>query len=254
MQPDQVKELDDFVAALTWTTPSSPTSLLTSTATAPLSPTLAAIYGVSPGATTLPAGRAGLLTRVGMLATGTDDWHVVARGLTVLQKLLCQDIAPPAFSVAAAQQQAESMKVSNLDRITSVTQSAACTACHSHINPAGGARSDFDSIGRAVTVEKHYAGGQFDYQVPVVATADLSSLLGRPATVNGSVELSNLLATSPEFARCFADQYVRSALGRNDDSDLCLADDGASAITDGGTILDTMRAVLTSNELQIWRP
>jgi hypothetical protein len=254
VQPDSVKELDDFVNALTWTTPASPMALLTSNTTSPLSPSLAAIYGVAPGVTTLPAGRAGLLTRVGLLATGNDNWHVVARGLNVMRQLLCQDIAPPAFSVAAAQQQAESLKVSNIDRITTVTQPAACTGCHSHINPAGGARSDFDAIGREVTIEKHYAGGQFDFQVPVVATGDLSALLGRPAVVSGSVELSNLLATSPEFARCFADQYVRSALGRQDDSDLCLADDGASTIADGGTILDTMRAVLTSSELQIWRP
>jgi Protein of unknown function (DUF1592)/Protein of unknown function (DUF1588)/Protein of unknown function (DUF1595) len=253
VQPDSVKELDAFVTQLTWTAPASPSALLTSAATAPLPASLAAIYGVAPGVTTLPANRAGVLTRVGMLATGADDWHVVARGVSVLQKFLCRDIAPPPFSVAAAQQQAESLKVSNLDRLTTVTASAACSGCHRQINPLGGVRSDFDAIGRAVSLEKHYAGGQFDYQVPAVTSADLSPAFGRPATVDGSVALSAVLAASPEFASCFAQQYVHSVMGRAELSDQCLADDGAKVVVAGGTILDTMRAVLTSPELTIWK-
>ncbi len=253
VQPDSVTELDGFVTQLTWANPASPTALLTSAATSPLPASLAAIYGVAPGATTLPANRAGLLTRVGLLATGADDWHVVARGVSVLQKFLCAEIAPPPFSVAAAQQQAESLKTSNIERLNTVTTSAACSGCHQKINPLGGARGDFDAIGRAVSTEKHYAGGQFDYQVPVVTTGDLSHALGRAATVDGSVALSALLAASPEFASCFAQQYVRSVMGRVESSDQCLADDGTKVVIEGGTMLDTMRAVLTSPELAIWK-
>lgn len=246
-------ELDALLSELTWDAAAAPSALLTSRKTMALPANLAQIYGVPAGSRELPAGRAGILTRVGLLSTGSDNWHVVARGLTVAQKLLCKPILPPSFSVADAVRQAESLKVSNIDRINTVTQPVGCAGCHSTINPLGGAQSDFDALGRAVTIEKHYAGGALDYQVPVVARADLSGALGRPLVVEGTAALSLAVAESPEFVRCFSAQYVRYALGRSDASDACLATDAAIPGLLGGTILDIMRAAMTSPELILWR-
>ena len=250
-----IAELDSFVNDLTWSKKGTPAQLLTSTSTAPLTKSLAAIYGAQEGATTLPDTRSGLLTRVGMVASGGDDWHVVARGLGVVQKFLCKDIPPPPpnVNIADATEQAESLKVSNADRIKTVTSPVACGGCHGAINPLGTARADFDSVGRSVTSEKHFAGGVFDYEVPVVSSADLSVALGRQATANGSLDLSTLVAESPEYDSCFAAQYTRSVLGRNDASDGCVEDDAARTIFSGGSILDAMTAVMTSAELTLWR-
>jgi hypothetical protein len=253
VKEDAVTELDALFAALMLDTPSPASALLTSTQTQPVSAALAPIYGVAPGATTLPASRAGVLTRVGMLSTGGDDWHVVARGLTVAQKLLCRPISPPTFSVAAAAMQAESLKVSNAQRIASVTNSSACQGCHATINALGSARSDFDSLGREVTIEKHYAGGQLDFQVPVDASADLTKALGEAITVDGTQQLENALANDPEFQQCWATQFVRYTLGRNEASDACLAESGSTALLDGGTMLDAVRALYASPELTVWR-
>ena len=250
---DAIADVDGFVSELTWNEKAAPSALLTSRATAPLTATLAQLYGSTEGATTLPESRAGLLTRVGLLASGTDDWHVVSRGLMVAQRMLCKDIAPPAFNVADAAQKAAALKVSNADRIASVTSAAACAGCHSTINPLGSARSDFDALGRAVTIEKHFAGGAFDFEVPVVSKADLSVPLGHPASVDGSVGMSNLLAATPEFEQCFTTQLVRAAMGRADDSDECLSFDSAEAVAQGGSIIDAMGATFRSPDFQLWK-
>ncbi len=245
-------ELDGFVSDLTWNK-KTPADLLTSTATLALPASLAAVYGAAPGATALPGNRSGLLTRAGMLASGTDDWHVVARGLTVARKFLCKSIAQPTINTADAARKAEALKVSNLDRIKAVTSSADCAACHTTINPLGGARSDFDSIGRAVTVEKHFAGGMLDFEVPVVSASDLSVPLGRSASSSGSLDLSTLIASSPEYDSCFAQQYTQHVLGRDDESNGCVEENAVTAITNGGTILEAMTAAVTSADFMKWK-
>lgn len=253
VRADAVAELDGFVSEQLWAAQANPAALLTSRGTGGLTPTLAQLYGASAGDTTLPANRAGLLTRVGLLASGTDDWHVVARGLTVVQKLLCRDMTPPNINLADAAKQAEQLRVSNADRIAAVTAAPACAGCHRTINPLGSARSDFDAVGRAVTVEKHYAGGVFDFEVPVVSSADLTVPLGRAAQVDGSVALSGFIAESPEYAQCFATQFVRAAMGRADASDACLAADATTALAQGGSMLDAMRAAMTSPDFLLFR-
>ena len=248
-----IAELDAFVNEATWSKKGTPAQLLTSNSVAPLTKSLALIYGAQEGATTLPDTRAGLLTRVGMVASGGDDWHVVARGLAVVQKILCKDIPPPTINVADAIKQAESLKVSNVDRIKSVTSAAACAGCHTTINPLGSARSDLDAIGREVSVEKHFAGGVFDYQVPVVSSADLTVPLGREASAAGSLDLSTLISQTPEYDSCFAAQYTRSVLGRNDASDGCIEDEGARSIFAGASIVEAMTAMVTSPEFVLWK-
>ncbi len=246
-------ELDAFTAELTWKQKASPSALLVSRWAPPVPSSLAAVYGVAPGVSELPSNRAGLITRVGLLATGGDDWHVVARGLTVIQKLMCRTIGAPALDVSAAAKKAEALKVSNADRIASVTSSANCQGCHKTINPIGAARSDFDSIGRAVTVEKHFAGGVLDFEVPVVSSASMMEPLGTSSMASGSVDLSSYLAASPDFSACFSQQFVRHLMGRDDSSDACLSDDGAVTAFKGGSIIDTMKAVMTSPEFVVWR-
>ncbi|MFZ5444290.1 MAG: DUF1592 domain-containing protein, partial [Myxococcota bacterium] len=253
LQADATHELDAFIDDTLWAKRGTAADLLVSRATAPLPASLATIYAAPIGATTLPEARAGLLTRVGLLASGADDWHVVARGLTVLEKLLCRDMSPPNINVAAAIAQAESLKISNADRIAAVTAPTACAGCHQQINPLGAARSDFDALGRAVSVERHFAGGAFDFEVPVVARGDLSAVLAAGGTVDGSRELSRALATSPEYQRCFATQFVRASLGRADASDACLAFDGAAVLSQGGSMVDAMRAVVLSPEFKRWK-
>ncbi len=253
VQAASTKELDAFVTDLTWAQQAGPSALLTSRATTGLPASLAQIYGAAEGATALPATRAGVLTRVGMVASGTDDWHVVARGLAVVQKFLCKEIAPPNFSVTEAAKQAEALKASNVDRIKSVTSAAACAGCHTTINPLGSARSDLDAIGREVSVEKHFAGGVFDYQVPVVSSADLTVPLGREASAAGSLDLSTLISQTPEYDSCFAAQYTRSVLGRNDASDGCIEDEGARSIFAGASIVEAMTAMVTSPEFVLWK-
>jgi hypothetical protein len=246
-------ELDGFVSAQTWDVDGKPADLLTSRMTAPLPPTLAMVYGVSAGDSVVGEDRAGLLTRVGMLASGSDDWHVVARGLPLLTSMLCRDVAPPSIDTASALASVASLQVSNLDRMETVTAAPGCRTCHAKINPLGGARGDFDAIGRHVTVEKHYAGGVLQYQVPVSSHTDLSAVFSRSVETDGSVGLSQALASSTEFQSCFAVQFVRHALGRRDDSDGCLAENGAQAAVAGATLRQTVEAVLASNELTLWR-
>jgi hypothetical protein len=247
-------ELDAFVGALTFEQQGTAADLLTSRLSPALSAPLAQVYGTAQNAGTLGEDRAGLLTRVGLLASGSDDWHVVARGLPLLTSMLCRTIAPPTVNTAAALAQAASLQVSNYERMETVTAPSGCRTCHAKINPLGGARGDFDAIGRHVTSEKHYAGGVLQYEVPVDAQMDLSAVFNQPGlTTDGSVGLSQALAASDEFKACFAVQFVRHVLGRADDGDGCLAEDGAQQAAAGATLQQTVEAIMGSPELTLWR-
>lgn len=247
-----VTEVDDFVLHLSLDPQATPADLLTSRYLPTVPSTLSSLYGAT--GTELPAARAGLLTRVGLLASGVDSWSVVGRGVNVLERVLCAELAPPAnVDLGAAAKAAEALRVSFADRIKSVTTPAGCTGCHKSINPLGTARSDFDALGRSVTTEKHFAGGAFDYEVPVVADADLTALFGRELKVKGSVELSNAIAASPEYQACFGQQLTAKALGRNLDADGCVAEDAARVVREGGSITAALTAVLTSPDFLLWK-
>jgi hypothetical protein len=189
---------------------------LTELLTAPVTfvdATLASLYGVKApagagfGRVELdPKQRAGFLTQIGFLArSGETESDPILRGAFINQRLLCLDLAPPPDATANIAQPPPSART-NRQRVTAITSSAMCAACHhAVINPAGFAFENYDALGRYRTTE----GG-----APVDA-ADTYDFASGAKSFRDGIEFSRLLADSPEVHRCYAQGWFSYLEGRS---------------------------------------
>jgi hypothetical protein len=175
-------------------------------------PTLATLYGVK-----APAGagfarvdldprqRAGLLTQTAFLTRhGETESDPILRGAFINHVLLCKNLAPPPGVLDDVVDPPASART-NRERVAAVTSPAACSACHAaFINPAGFAFEHYDALGRYRTSE----GGQ-----PVNA-ADSYTFASGPRAFSNAIELSRLLADSPEVHECYASNWFAFLAGR----------------------------------------
>jgi hypothetical protein len=152
-----------------------------------------------------PKERAGLLTQTAFLTrTGETESDPILRGAFVNQVLLCLNLAPPPGVLENIVDPPASART-NRERVAAVTSPAACAACHAaYINPAGFAFEHYDALGRYRTTE----GGQ-----PVNA-ADAYTFASGPRDFANAIELSQLLADSPEVHACYARNWFSFLQGR----------------------------------------
>ena len=195
------------------------TALLTSPVSFP-SASLSKLYGTQASASGAQAKldseqRSGILTRVGFLALNgkggeSDPIH---RGIAVLEKLLCEHTPPPMPSIPPLAP--PSPTLSTRERNLEHQSNPSCAACHSRFEPLGYAFEHYDGLGRYRSRD----GGK-----AVNASADFTSADGEMFKFDNAVELSQLLARSPQVQRCAANQAFRFATGRMEDE----ADDSAT--------------------------
>lgn len=198
------KETTDFVSSILWGGDGSFTSLLTSPATS-ASGALAQLYGVT-GGSLEASQRSGLLTRAGFLTvTGAANGsHPVKRGIRIYRELLCKElIPPPGLEIPPAEP--ASAGGTTRDRFKRHEENQ-CAACHLQFDSLGFAFENFDGIGKYRTM---------DNNLPVDAAGTLT-LDGQMVSFNNGMELSAVLAKSEEVKKCFATQWVRYALDRNE--------------------------------------
>jgi hypothetical protein len=198
------KETTDFVASILWGGDGSFTSLLTSPASSASGP-LAQLYGAT-GTSLNTAQRSGLLTRAGFLSvTGAANGsHPVKRGIRIYRELLCKElIPPPGLEIPPAEP--ASAGGTTRDRFKRHEENQ-CAACHLQFDSLGFAFENYDGIGKYRTM---------DNNLPVDSTGTLT-LDGNPVSFANGMELSNVLAQSAEVKKCFATQWVRYALDRNE--------------------------------------
>lgn len=176
---------------------------------------LAKHYGVTDvkGAThakaTLPSGqRAGLLTQAAFLGahSGPSDAALVTpihRGQMVRQRLLCQSIPPPTVNV----QSRASSGTTTRERLNSHVADPACATCHTLMDDLGFAFENYDATGRWRTT---------DNGKPVDASGKITALDSGEPTFKNGIELTNVLANTPEVDECVASSLLRYGLGRLD--------------------------------------
>jgi hypothetical protein len=176
---------------------------------------LAAVYGVAGVTGTMhrkvaldPATRAGIVTQPGImaltsLATRTSPTH---RGKFVADQMLCIGIPAPPPDVPPFPTTIPPNTTTRQQQST-LTSNPSCAACHRLMDPTGFTVEGFDPIGRTRTTDN---GGAVD------TSANLGiSLNGQVgAAVNGPKELAQRLSTASETARCFAQQWLTFAVGR----------------------------------------
>jgi hypothetical protein len=175
----------------------------------------APVYGLTASSATMAKvsldrrQRAGILTMPGFLGTRAhaDSSAPVLRGISVVRSVMCGTIPPPPPDVPQLPPITDTSFTTTRDRVEKHVASGACPGCHTRINPLGYPFESYDGLGVYRTKENGY---DVDPAGAIVGTAASD----RP--VANAIELTTLLAESPEVQECFARQTFRYAFGRQE--------------------------------------
>jgi hypothetical protein len=177
---------------------------------------LATLYGVSgvTGTATQqvslnPMQRSGLLTQSGFLTlTGASDGsNPVKRGRRVYEGFLCGTLPPPPPNVPPPQP--ASAGGTTRQRFMQHDQQACAQGCHNVMDPIGYGFEHYDGLGAYRTV---------DNGLPVDSSGSIE-IDNVKKTFADAVELTNILATSPQVQGCMVMQMMRFALLRDNTTD-----------------------------------
>lgn len=224
--------------------------LLTSRTTF-VTPRLAELYGID--AATLdfdadgfarveldPAQRSGILTRSGFLAwKGTEQQpDSILRGVFVNRRFICQELGDPP-NEAQGQEVSQGESSTNRERVEALTGPNTCgSTCHGmFINPIGFAFENYGALGEFRELD---AGNEID------ASGSFPFDHGEQSYV-GAVELSEVLADSPQAHACFSRHWLEFVLAR----DLVLDDQALIDLMEqeslsGASIRDVLAVLLES--------
>ena len=154
-----------------------------------------------------PAHRRGFLSSLAFLTTHAqhDATSPVQRGLFVRTRLACDAFSSPPEAAAARPIDHSDTKRTTRQKFADHVNDPACRGCHVRIDPIGFGFESLDAIGRF---------RRFEFDLPVDDTGELDPGLGATGTFHGPAELSERLASSEVFRRCFVRQFMRFAEGR----------------------------------------
>jgi hypothetical protein len=153
-----------------------------------------------------PSQRAGMLTQIGFLSTHGEGNtpNSIMRGVNVAHRILCSDLPPPPMMVPALPPIEPGG--TNRDRVAKLTETAACSACHTNIiNPLGFAFEKLDGVGLYRSEENGIA-------IDATGTFNLD---GKKVSYDGAVELAQSLAASKQAHDCYARHWVEYLYGRD---------------------------------------
>ncbi|MET0390049.1 MAG: DUF1588 domain-containing protein [Polyangiales bacterium] len=169
---------------------------------------LAEIYGLSmrPGALTkaeLPDStkRLGFIGKPAFLALAAHNSETspTLRGKYIRERVLCQSIPAPPPNVVPVLGEPDPNAPTMRDRLRVHATDAACSGCHTLMDPLGLALEHFDPIGR-------YRKDDHGHALDVTGELDGTAF-------DGAVELAELLRDDPRTAECLVRQAYRYALG-----------------------------------------
>lgn len=214
------EETKRFISHVLWEDDGQLSTLLTASYSF-VNASLAELYGVSGGpsddATFVktdldPTQRAGVLTHGSFMSSYANPQFSspIKRGKWVRVRMLCQELPDPPANVPAPPP--PSPDVSTRERFQMHTDSAACSGCHVLIDGLGFGLENYDGIGKFRTMENG-------------AVVDATGRVNKSDVdeeYEGGVELAALLAKSGQARDCLPTQWLRYAMGREeDDEDTC---------------------------------
>ncbi|WP_433932293.1 DUF1592 domain-containing protein [Sorangium cellulosum] len=193
-----------------------------------VNPELASFYGLeAPGGNADQDGmtqvdltgsnRMGILTLGSVLSTHAHaaESSPVHRGKFVREQLLCQPLPPPPAGLDVKPPQPDPTK-STRERFAEHSNNEACGSCHSLIDGIGFGFEHFDGVGR-------YRDNDDGH--PVDASGNIVGAPSTSGTFDGTGELAQMLAQSPDAQACFTLQWLRFGFGAMDQSELsCMAE------------------------------
>ncbi|KYG65552.1 hypothetical protein AZI86_00280 [Bdellovibrio bacteriovorus] len=232
LNEDAVEEMLSFTDYITLNNRPLP-EMLNSRVAFVKSANLASVYGIAPsssadGQVTLPAGRAGIMTRVGFLLSGNDTTNPIHRGFVTRSSLLCDEIGSPdptKLPPGSLEHPPLDPNLSTRQRWTVKTSAPACIGCHSQINPLGFALEGFDGMGRARAQETVFnSSGTVIARIPVDTKVSPNIASESERGVDGGSELSAAVAESQKFNACFVKKWHQFAMRKKvDPQDGCMA-------------------------------
>lgn len=211
-----------------------------------VSPALASHYGLpEPGADgqidlTDIAERGGLLTQGAMATVGGNSASMVARGLYLLENVLCSRVGSPPAGIDTTPPEIEpgkSQRTYSEDRV----DNASCGGCHVQFEPLAWGLERYDPTG-VYALEDQY--GNELYQDGQVLFPGQGEIIDYTSTA----ELNELLADNDVVKACMAEKSSQYAIGRP----LAKAEDCSLEVVDehflssGGTYQDLMVAIALS--------
>ncbi|HZU82213.1 MAG TPA: DUF1592 domain-containing protein [Polyangiaceae bacterium] len=174
-----------------------------------------------------PTVRPGILTRAGFLAvhSDADSSGPVARGVFVLQALLCSPPPPPPARVppAPAASDPAVQALTTRERFAKHVSDPLCAGCHTQIDGIGFGFEEFDGVGAFRRLEN----GQ-----PVDSSGSIEGIPEIGGGFQGAAELTARLASSRVLAGCFARQAYRYAMGAVETSSADVAAASAASTPD----------------------
>jgi hypothetical protein len=158
-----------------------------------------------------PTQRAGLLTQPGVMAqlASEDRTSFIRRGRLVRAGLLCTPVPDPPPGVDAS----EGMIPATADartRAAAHRDKPECASCHAIFDPLGFAFENYDATGRFRAMEN---GKPVDAKTEIAFTTALNG------PVTDAIDMVKKLAAADEVRECVAKQWMRFALGRDDNGD-----------------------------------
>lgn len=192
---------------------------------------------------TLPGDeRAGVLTLGAVLAGRAHPVHPapIQRGVFVLERMACETIgAPPSDTASLLPADDASLEGTNRQRTEAITAAVECAACHNQINPVGFAFENYDSLGGHRTE---------DNAQPVDAAGSFALSGGEVLSFESAVSLAEGLAGSEQVHRCYAQHWLRYALGREvTEAEPGVEEMKASFYEDGGHVEELLVQLVMSD-------
>jgi len=245
MKRAMLEEARAFVANIIFDGDAQFESLFTSSSSF-VNEELADIYGLSSirGDSLQPAEldsrqRGGLLTLSAFLADkgAADGSNPALRGSALFEQLLCEHLPPPPNVIPEVQP--PSAGGTTRDRFETHTGNPCASACHALFDPIGFAFEAYDGIGQFRTTDN---GSQVD-------SSGLIELDGQFHSFNDAMDLSAIFASSKEIKSCFARQWMRYAIDRNEfeDKDEPSINRIAREFVNSGNIQDLIVSITTSD-------
>ena len=150
--------------------------------------------------------RGGLLTLSAFLADkgAAEGSNPALRGSALYRQMLCKPLPPPPNVIPSIEP--PSAGGTTRDRFETHTSNPCASACHALFDPIGFAFEHYDGIGQYRTTDNGLS----------VDASSLIDLDGATHAFDGAVELSNILSDSATVKACFARQWMRYALDRNE--------------------------------------
>jgi hypothetical protein len=136
----------------------------------------------------------------------------IQRGVFVREHVLCEVMTPPPANLQIVPP-APREGATTRERFAEHTASPACSGCHTRIDGIGFGMEDFDAVGLLRSM---------DNGKPVDSSGRMVGLDGRDFDFNGTMELTQNIATSERAQKCMVVQTFRMAHGRLEgESDIC---------------------------------